>query len=115
MFKFLFSKSFLINLTAALLFAALVVWGIFKFIDNYTLHGETISVPALEGLTIEDVNEILTEKELRYSILDSIYIEDAIGGTVLEQNPAENDLVKKNRTIYVTVAKVVPPRVSMPD
>ncbi len=115
MFKFLFSKSFLINLTAALLFAVLVVWGIFKFIDNYTLHGKTISVPTLEGLTIEEVEEILTEKELRFSVLDSIYIEDAVGGTVLEQNPAENDLVKKNRTIYVTISKVVPPRVSMPD
>jgi len=115
MFKFLFSKSFLINLAVALLFAAFVVWGIFKFIDNYTLHGETISVPSLEGLTVSEVEEILTEKELRYSILDSIYIEDAVGGTVLEQNPAIDDLVKKNRTIYITVSKIVPTRVAMPD
>ena len=115
MFKFLFSKSFLINLVAALLFAGLVIWGIFKFIDNYTLHGETISVPSLEGLTIGEVEEILTAKNLRYSILDSIYIEAAVGGTVLEQNPAIDDLVKKNRTIYITVSKVIPPRVSMPD
>lgn len=115
MFKFLFSKSFLINLAAAILFAGLVIWGIFKFIDNYTLHGETISVPSLEGLTITEVEEILTAKNLRYSILDSIYIEDAFGGTVLEQNPAIDDLVKKNRTIYITVSKVIPPRVSMPN
>ena len=115
MFKFLFSKSFLINLAAALLFAVLVVWGIFKFIDNYTLHGETISVPSLEGLTINEVEELLNEKELRYSILDSIYIEAADGGTVLEQNPATDDLVKKNRTIYITVSKIIPPRISMPD
>jgi len=115
MFKFLFSKSFLINLIAALLFAVLIIWGIFKFIDDYTLHGETISVPSLEGLTIGEVEEILTKKELRYSILDSIYIEAAEGGTVLEQNPAIDDLVKKNRTIYITVSKVIPPRVSMPD
>ena len=115
MFKFLFSKSFLINLAAALLFAGLVIWSIFKFIDNYTLHGETISVPSLEGLTIAEVEEILTAKNLRYSILDSIYIEAAVGGTVLDQNPAINDLVKKNRTIYITVSKIIPPRISMPD
>lgn len=115
MFKFLTSKSFLINLAAALLFAILVIWGIFKFIDNYTLHGETISVPSLEGLTITEVEEILTEKKLRYSILDSIYIEDAVGGTVLEQDPSIDDLVKKNRTIYITVSKIIPTQVSMPD
>lgn len=115
MFKFLFSKSFLINLAAALVFAALIILGIFKFIDNYTLHGETITVPSLEGLTIDEVEKILTEKELRYSILDSIYIENAVGGTVLEQNPAIDDLVKKNRTIYITVSKIVPTQVSMPD
>lgn len=115
MIKFFFSKSFLINLGIALVFAVFVIWGIFKFIDNYTLHGETISVPSLEGLTISEVEETLSAKELRYSILDSIYIEDATGGTVLEQNPAIDDLVKKNRTIYITVAKIIPPRVSMPD
>mgnify|MGYP000232892107 CR=1 FL=1 len=115
MFKFLSSKSFLINFVAAVVFAILVVWGIFKFIDSYTLHGETISVPSLEGLNISEVEEILTQKELRYSILDSIYIEEAVGGTVLEQNPATDDLVKKNRTIYITIAKIVPPRVSMPS
>lgn len=102
-------------MTAALLFSGLVIWGIFKFIDNYTLHGETISVPSLEGLTIVEVEEILTAKELRYSILDSIYIDDAFGRTVLEQNPAIDDLVKKNRTIYITVSKIIPLRVSMPD
>lgn len=115
MFKFFFSKSFLINLGVALLFAILVIWGIFKFIDSYTLHGETITVPALEGLTINEVEEILTEKKLRYSVLDSIYIEDAIGGTVLEQNPVIDDLVKKDRTIYITISKIVPPRISMPS
>ena len=75
-------------MAAALLFAGLVIWSIFKFIDNYTLHGETISVPSLEGLTIAEVEEILTAKNLRYSILDSIYI---------------------------TVSKVIPSRVSLPD
>jgi len=115
MFKFLFSKSFFINVVAALLFAAVVIWGIFKFINDYTLHGETISVPSLEGLTISEVEEVLYEKNLRYSILDSIYIEEAFGGTVLEQNPAIDDLVKKNRIIYITISKVIPPRVSMPS
>ncbi|NQX97615.1 MAG: PASTA domain-containing protein [Flavobacteriales bacterium] len=115
MFKFIFSKSFLINVVIALVFAAFIIWGIFKFIDSYTLHGETISVPPLEGLTITEVKEILSDKKLRYSILDSIYIANAEKGVILEQNPLADDLVKENRTIYITVSKIVPPKVSMPS
>jgi len=115
MFNFLRSKAFLINLVAACLFCLLAVWGIFKFINSYTLHGETISVPSLEGLTVSEVDEILKEKKLRYIILDSIYISDAEKGIVLEQNPSPNDLVKENRTIYITTSKIVPPKISMPN
>ena len=115
MFKFLKSKIFLINLAASVLFAILVVWAVFKFIDSYTLHGETISVPSLEGLTIREVEEILNEKKLRFTILDSIYVSDAEKGVVLEQDPSSSDLVKENRTIYITTSKIVPPKISMPD
>lgn len=115
MLKFIFSKSFLINLVLALIFAAIVIWGIFKFIDSYTLHDKTISVPPLEGLTITEVETLLSEKKLRYAILDSIYIADAEKGVILEQNPLPDDLVKENRTIYITVSKIVPPKISMSD
>ena len=115
MFKFLFSKSFVINLLLSFAFAGLIIGGIFKFIDNYTLHGQTISVPTLEGLTLEETANILTEKKLRFTILDSIYIANADKGVVLEQNPAADDLVKENRTIYITISKVVPPKIAMPN
>ncbi len=115
MFKFFLSKTFLINLGLALLLAVFVIWGIFKFIDSYTHHGETISVPQLEGLKLKEVEDVLNEKKLRYVILDSIYVPKSEKGIVLEQNPAANDLVKENRTIYITVTKVVPPNISMPN
>jgi beta-lactam-binding protein with PASTA domain len=115
MFKFIFSKAFLINILLAIVFAVLVIWGIFKFIDSYTHHGETISVPPLEGLTIKEVKTVLEEKKLRYTILDSIYVPEAEKGVVLDQNPRMDDLVKENRTIYITVSKVVPPKIMMPD
>lgn len=115
MFKFLISKSFLINLAAAILLIVVVIWGIFKYIDSYTNHDETISVPSIEGLSIEEVENILNEKKLRYTILDSVYIEEADKGVVLEQNPLPDELVKENRTIYITVSKIIPPKISMPN
>lgn len=115
MFKFFYSKKFLINLGIALIVAAIFIWGIFKFINSYTNHGETISVPNLEGITVNEVESILTDKNLRYVILDSIYIEKAEKGVVLEQNPRKDELVKENRTIYITVSKVIAPKIKMPD
>ncbi len=115
MFKFFYSKKFLINLGVALIVAAIFIWGIFKFINSYTNHGETISVPNLEGIAVNEVETILKEKSLRYIILDSIYIENADKGVVLEQNPHKDELVKENRTIYITVSKIIAPKIKMPD
>lgn len=114
MFKFIFSKTFIINLLIAIVLSAVVIWGIFKFIDSYTHHGETISVPSVEGLTVEETKSILEEKKLRYTILDSIYVPNAEKGVVLDQNPRKDDLVKENRTIYITISKVVPPKKQIP-
>jgi len=115
MFKFLFTKAFIFNLVLSFFFAGFVVWGIFKFLDNYTHHGETISVPSLEGLNLEEVKSTLEEKKLRFEILDSIYVAEAEKGVVLDQNPLPNGLVKQNRTIYITITKIVPPKIMMPD
>ena len=65
MLKFIFSKTFLINLLIILIVITIAIWGIFKYLDSYTLNSQTISVPSLEGLTITEVEEILTEKKLQ--------------------------------------------------
>ncbi len=115
MFKFLRSKAFLINFGLSLILLVLLVWGIFSYINSYTNHGETISVPNMEGLSLTEVEILLEEKKLRYSILDSIFIEKAEKGVVLEQNPLADELVKENRTIYITISKVIAPKIKMPD
>lgn len=114
MFKFFFSKVFFINIILALLFFCIVIWGVFKFINSYTLHGETIAVPSLKGLSISEMNHLLTENNLQFKILDSVYVESMKKGVVLYQNPAANDLVKENRTIYITTTKKIPPEEMVP-
>jgi eukaryotic-like serine/threonine-protein kinase len=115
MFKFLIKKAFLINTAIAIVVIIIAIWGTFKFIASYTHHGESISVPSLEGLTLTEVETTLTEKKLRFSILDSIFKIKAERGVVLDQNPIADALVKENRTIYITVSKVIPPKITMPD
>lgn len=115
MFKFLRSKTFYFNTIAVSIIIGATIWGIFKFIDNYTHHGETISVPTLEGLSIDEFTTLLEEKKLRFVIQDSIFKEKSERGIVLDQNPLANSLVKENRTIYITISKMSPPKITMPD
>lgn len=115
MFKVFFSKPFLINFVAILIAIVITIWGIFNYLNNYTLNNETISVPSIEGLNISEVEETLNDKKLKYQILDSVYVEGNERGVVLEQQPASDELVKENRTIYITMSKIIPPKMSMPD
>lgn len=113
--NFIKSKIFFINLGLAVLFLFTFFVCIFYWLDSYTMHGQSITVPELVGLSKEQAKQILQEKGLRLFITDSIYNPKALKGGVLEQEPKANTQVKHNRTIYVTVNAVQPPMVKMPD
>jgi beta-lactam-binding protein with PASTA domain len=112
---FIKSKTFLINLILGIVFLT-IFWGSILFwLDSYTMHGESITVPELVGLSKEEAEIKLQEKGLRLFITDSLYNPKALKGGVLEQEPKANSQVKHNRTIYVTVNAMRPPLVKMPD
>lgn len=113
--QFLKSKVFFINLALAAIFLMAFLWGILFWLDAYTMHGESITVPELIGLSKEQAEKIIQEKGLRLYIADSLYNPKALKGSVLEQEPKANTQVKHNRTIYVTVNAMRPPLVKMPD
>jgi beta-lactam-binding protein with PASTA domain len=114
-FRFLFSKANAINITIAIvLFFALCYFG-FSKLDSYTNHGEYIEVPDFTGFTIDDMEEAVHSKNLRYFLLDSIHDLKAEKGTILKQNPAPGEFVKENRTIYVTINALEGQKVKIPD
>lgn len=114
-FNFIKTKTFFIHFTLAILFLIIFFSAILFWLDSYTMHGESITVPELIGLTKEQAEKILTEKGLRLYIADSLYNPKTVKGGVLEQDPKANTQVKHNRTIYVTVNAMRPPLVKMPD
>lgn len=95
--------------------SVIIIWGVLKILDIYTLHGRTIIVPALEGYHPEDAGLLLTEKNLRYVINDSVFDNTRERGTIALQDPAPGTEVKRNRTIYLTTVAVLPEMVPMPD
>lgn len=113
--KFIFSKYFLINLGLVILITGLSIWGVFEYLENYTNHGETITVPDLKEMKVEEIDEFLSKKTLRYEILDSVYETGTPGGAILKQNPKAGSKVKENRKIYITVNAMEPPNITVPD
>lgn len=92
-----------------------VLWIAFKSLGSYTHHGESITVPDLSGIEISQLERVISEKKLRYQIIDSVFDPKNKGGIVLKQDPEKNSSVKQNRIVYLTVSAKLPPLVKMPN
>lgn len=114
--KFLRSRTFLINVFSAFVIMFVVLAFTYKWLHTYTNHGETITVPDIRGLQVQELDEFLQYKSLNYKIADSsVYDVSKAPGTVIEQDPEPNAKVKENRTVYITVTRNIPPKVKMPN
>jgi beta-lactam-binding protein with PASTA domain len=94
---------------------ALIFFFFYVYLPISTNHGETIQVPELKGKTLEQIESILSEKNLRYQVNDSSYIAGAVPFSIISQHPLAGSEVKANRKIYVTVTAKNPPMVPMPE
>jgi beta-lactam-binding protein with PASTA domain len=113
---FLRSRVFYINLIAAAAVLFLIFGLTYKWLNNYTRHGSSISVPDIRGMQMVKLGDFLHARNLRYAVADStIFMLDKPPGTVIEQDPQPGENVKENRTIYVSVTRTRPPGVKLPD
>lgn len=87
---------------------------IFFSLRFYTRHGESIAVPQLKGLSVENAIELLESAGFRYQV-DSVYQVNKQPGMVVEQDPDPGTSVKHNRTIYLTIITRSAPNVGFPD
>ncbi|NQY68230.1 MAG: PASTA domain-containing protein [Flavobacteriales bacterium] len=90
-------------------------WGIYSYLGDYTLHGETITVPDLRGFQLSEVDSVISGKGLRYKVIDSVYSSEVPRGAVVKQDPKELGQVKQNRNVYITINSRLPQRVKVPD
>lgn len=111
---FLKSKSFRIHFLLAFLLIAALLFGTFRWLANYTRHNQSLSVPDLKGMTLEEAISNLEQQGFRYAV-DSLYVDGEEPGTVYEQEPIAGELVKENRTIYLSTVSSIAPSVKLPD
>lgn len=87
----------------------------FVYLPASTHHGESVAVPDLKGMTLKKLEKVLSERDLRYEVSDSIFVPQAQPLTVITQFPAPESQVKEGRKIMLTVTAFRPPEVDMPD
>lgn len=93
--------------------AALIFFNM--YLPSTTNHGETVTVPDLEGLHIDEINEFLTKRNLKHEVTaDSGFTQEYQPLTVLTQYPLPGAKVKENRKIFLSLNAVNPPQVKMP-
>lgn len=103
-FKYIFSKAFIKQLLVAIVGFIVLAFIVLWWLKSTTNHGQKIEVPNLAKLTLNDVENVLDENDLRYEILDSAnFNPDYPRFSVIEQIPKAGKFVKEDRKIYLTL------------
>ncbi|GAB4327173.1 MAG: hypothetical protein OHK0038_00850 [Flammeovirgaceae bacterium] len=104
------------------LMAGLGLLFLWAFLDLYlphiTQHNQTITVPDLKGMTLQEAEETLKDIGLRFEVYDSSsnnFDKNKKPLEVLSQDPLADDKVKVNRIIYLTINPTTPPMVRIPE
>jgi eukaryotic-like serine/threonine-protein kinase len=98
----------------AAIVAVLIIGFFYVYLPATTNHGESISVPKIEGMQLADAEELLEDQNLRYYINDSSYKPGLKPFQILTQDPAPGAKVKEDRKIYISVNMKNPPMIKMP-
>ena len=80
-----------------------------------TRHNKVIPVPDFSGLTEADARIVAKRANIRTEVTDSVYISRMEKGVVFSQNPAPGSLVKKDRSIKLTINARQTKMVKMPN
>ena len=113
-FRFLTSRIFLINAVISIALVLGVFWALFSWIDSYTEHGETVTVPSFLDQRVEELDDFVASKPVNYKIIDSIFDYTLPKGIVVDQDPAPELQVKRDRIVYLTINALQPELIVVP-
>ncbi len=96
--------------------AIIIVIVLFFFCLGWiTGNGKTEKVPNVIGLDVVAAQKNIKALGFDVVLQDSIYVDTLARNGVLRQTPESDEVVKKGRTIYLTINRVIAPQVDMPN
>jgi beta-lactam-binding protein with PASTA domain len=66
-------------------------------------------------MSLNDAIKLVEKKKMKYEIFDSIFVGSKEPGTIIDQHPKPGFLVKKRRTIFLTINASSPEKIAMPN
>ena len=101
----------IIHISIIGLFLAFFAWMFFSFfLPSKTLHGQSLAVPKLVGMSLEEAKKYLEERNLDFVVKDSVFSGKMPPHTILEQHPQAGTKVKAGRRIHLVITpKSTPP------
>lgn len=113
--SFLVSKTFFKHLAIILGVFFIIVFTTIKALDIYTDHGDYIMLPNFESCDADSLLHLSSVEYLQYSVIDSMYADNKLPGTVVMQNPKPGAKVKPGRKVYFSIVAKTPELVKMPN
>lgn len=114
-FKKIITNIYVKNILLMAVVFFVIIIAVLFWLNSYTRHNQSITVPSLKGLQVEDAAAIIKSSNLNYEVVDSIYEKRGVPGSILEQVPEENAKIKEDRTVYLIVQAKAEQLVSIPD
>ena len=114
-FSFKRKRFFWLNLIAMIVVVIGAAWGTLHWLDNYTRHGQSVTVTNVKGLPLRAAENEINNLGLNAIAIDSNYVKGMPAGAVLEQTPESNSKVKEGRTVYLTINTADVPKIAIPD
>lgn len=115
MFKSLTSRPLWVNIVAGIVLLLLLLLLFLGSLALLTQHGKTMKIPSVTGLTFADAKKSLESSGFNVQIQDSVYYDTMPPLRVVKQFPEADNLVKVNRTVYLTINRSEAPLIQMPN
>ena len=115
-FLHFFTHSLLIkNLVLAFAILVLLFLLVLFSLNIYTHHGQALEVPNLVGLQLNDASKLLSNNEMQYQVIDSVFQPNMQPGVIVQQQPSPGSFIKSYRDVYLTINSRRPPGTAIPD
>lgn len=114
--KILKQKMFYISILIALLVLVAIYFGAGLFLQVYTQHGKSITVPSLEKMSVSEASALARSNGLEVKVTDTSYVftDEFRKGDVISQYPKSGLKVKPGRVIRLSINAPEAKMVKMP-
>lgn len=114
-FKSLTSKPLWVNVVAGIVLLLLLLLLFLGSLALLTRHGKTMKIPSVTGMSYADAKKTLESQGFEVQIQDSAYYDTMPPLQVVKQFPESDELVKVNRTVFLTINRAEAPFINMPN